>query len=125
MNYDDFFYSTDVNTTFIYYFPKINTNISLFYKYTGKLKMHYEDEEGILQNGYINGYNNLDLSIGKSFFSENLQLTAGVKNLLDVTSIDALAPGIGGGHSGGASGSRNVGYGRTFFLSMSYNFQKF
>jgi outer membrane receptor for ferrienterochelin and colicins len=85
--------------------------------------MHYEDDEGILQEGYVQGYNNLDLSVGKSFFSKNVQFTAGVKNLLDLTSIDALAPGVG--HSGGASGSRNVGYGRTFFVSLSYNFQKF
>lgn len=123
--YNNFFYSTDINSTLVYYFPSINASISLFYKYTGKLEMLYEDEEGLVQQGFIEGYHNVDVTLGKSFINKSLQLNAGVKNILDIKTIDALAPGIGNGHSGGVSGNRNVGYGRTFFMSLSYNFQKF
>ncbi len=123
--YNKFFYSTDVNSTLVYYFPKIDANVSLFFKYTGKRKLYYVDTEtDDIQEGFINDYNNLDLTVGKKLFNENMQITAGIKNLLDVTSIDANAPSIGG-HSGGSSDPQPVSYGRTVFVSISYNFQKF
>jgi len=121
--YNQFFYRTDANSTLVYHFPKIDASISLFYKYTGRLELLFEDEEGVIQEGYMDDYHNLDLTLGKSFFNKSLKLTAGIKNLANVMSVDALSPGIG--HSGGAAESRPVAYGRSFFVGLSYNFQKF
>jgi len=67
--YDKFYYSTDINTSLVYYFPSVNMNLSLFYKYTGKQKLLYEDNSGELQEGFMQAYNNLDLTVGKSLFS--------------------------------------------------------
>ena len=52
----------------------------------------------------------------------SLQNGCGVKNIFDVTDVNASAV-VGGAHSGSTSGYA-VGWGRSFFLKLTYNFIK-
>lgn len=118
-----FFYSTDVNTSVTYSIRKWDTDASIFYKYNGKLPQYYQNAEGELSEGYIEDYHTMDLTINKHFFNRTLTVSAGGKNLFDVKSVYSSGSTAGGAHGG--SGSSLIGYGRTFFVSVSYGFRKF
>ena len=76
----------------------------------------------MIYQGYMDSYNNLDLTLLKSFFKRRLSVNLGVRNLFDVTNIPSVA-GSGGVHSGGSS-SAPVAWGRTYFVKLNYNFSK-
>jgi len=118
-----FFYSTDVNTSITYTIPKIKTDLSVFYKYTGKLPQYYQTTDGELYEGYIDAYNMMDITLTKSFFKSSLNISTGVKNAFDVKSINASGTTGGGAHGG--SGSTLIGYGHSFFIGLSYVFNKY
>ena len=61
----------------------------------------------------------MDFTFQKFLFSNKLVAGAGIKNIFDVTDVDATAV-TGGVHSGGGSGY-GVGWGRTFFIKLTYN----
>jgi len=119
----EFFYSTDVNTSITYNVRKWDADASVFYKYNGKLPQYFQNPQGELQEGYIDAYHTMDITLNKYFFNRTLTLSTGVKNLFDVKTVNALGATTGGVHTGG-SGSL-VGYGRSFFVSLSYGFRKF
>ena len=118
-----FYYSTDVITNLHYKMIRWNADISLFYKYSGKIPQFFVDTDGSLVEGYIDNYNTMDITIQKFFLMNKLVVGGGVKNIFDVTDVDAAAM-AGGAHSGGGSGY-SVGWGRTFFLKLTYNFMKY
>ncbi len=119
----EFFYSTDVNTSITYTVRKWNTDASVFYKYNGKLPQYFQNAQGELEEGYIEDYHTMDVSVNKHFFNRTLTLSAGVKNLFDVKAVNATGGAAGGVHSGGSSSL--IGYGRSYFISLSYGFRKF
>ncbi len=121
-NANKFYYTTDVITNLHYRFIRWNTDISLFYKYSGKLPQFFVDANGDIVEGYIDQYNTMDISIQKHFLGNKLLLGGGVKNIFDVTDVSATAL-AGGVHSGGGSGYL-VGWGRTFFLKLTVNLMK-
>jgi len=117
-----FYYSTDVVTNLHYKIIRWNADISLFYKYSGKIPQFYVNEAGELEEGYIEHYNTMDITLQKFLFSNKLVIGGGVKNIFDVQDVEASAV-AGGAHSGGGSGY-SIGWGRSFFLKLSYNFIK-
>jgi outer membrane receptor for ferrienterochelin and colicins len=118
-----FFYSSDINTSVTYRIPGLKADVSVFYKYTGKLPQFYQTTGGEVYEGYIDAYNLLDITLGKSFLKGNLNISAGVKNLFDVKVINSSGIATGGVHGGSASSL--VGYGTSFFGSISYVFNKY
>lgn len=118
-----FFYSTDVNTSVTYSVRKWNTDFSVFYKYNGKLPQYFQNPQGEIVEGYIEDYNTMDITINKHFFNRTLLFSTGIKNVFDVKSVSASGATTGGAHGGG--GSSLIGYGRTFFLRLTYGFRKF
>ena len=94
----------------------------LYYKYTGRYPQFevYEDE---ILFGSVEPYHIMDFTINKTFLSKSLNLSSGVKNILNVTNVSRIGSS-GGIHSGG-SGSSPVGWGRTFFISLNYKFIKY
>ncbi len=117
-----FFYTSDINSSIRYSLVKYAMDISLFYKYTGKMPQYFVDALGNLKEGYIKDYHTMDISVIKNLLNRSLQVSVGVKNLFNNKSIPAIGGG-GGIHSGGDSAL--IGYGRTFFARVSYTFQKF
>ncbi|WP_026955225.1 TonB-dependent receptor [Algoriphagus vanfongensis] len=98
-------------------------SVNLFYKYTGALPGYQTvvDGENIsAQEVKLDGYHWMDFTLGKTVW-KNLQINVGVKNLLNITQINSTATG-GDAHGGGSS--RPIGYGRSYFLGLTYQFKK-
>ncbi len=92
------------------------------YKYNGSLPFFYTDEnDQQLKEGKQAAYQTLNASFSRSFFSYQLQVVLGAKNLFDVTTVERK--GSGGSSHGGGSGVP-ISYGRSFFISLNYKFFK-
>lgn len=123
-----FYYSPNLVASMGYRWMKYDVEFNADYKFTGRLPRVELTSSQELVEGYIESYHMLDVNVGKTFFREVLGLSAGVKNLLDVTTIPsstgASAGSNGTAHSGGGSGSVPIGWGRTFFIRATINFRK-
>lgn len=96
-------------------------NVNLFYKYTGELPNVIQNEDGSIEQNVMEDYHMLDATVSKSFFKERVQLSAGVKNALNVRSIAGTSVS-GGAHSSG-TGMIQVGTGRTYFMRLILEFK--
>lgn len=118
---DDFRYTLELNASANYRFEKINTTISAYYKYTGKLTQYVLEDilgDAYYRLGEQDPYSLMDASIRKGFFNNNLELTLGVRNIFDVTSINNTLQS-GATHSD-ASSQLMLFYGRSYFLKLNY-----
>ncbi|MFV0573000.1 MAG: TonB-dependent receptor plug domain-containing protein [Xanthomarina gelatinilytica] len=120
---DDFLYNFQLNANVNYLVPKWETTFSLYFKHVGKQHQFVEDINNEGQTEYFKGtteaYSWMDATIMKSFFNKKIVTTLGVRNLLDVTSVDTSAF-AGGAHSENPR-SISLNYGRSFFLKLAYN----
>jgi len=125
VKFEDFYFATDYTVDFRYDLFKYGINIAAFYKFSGKYPYYYFLDNGDdVTVGIMDSYNNLDLTLNKSFLKKNLVMSIGGKNLFDITNIPIAGAGNGGGHTGGG-GNSFVGWGRTFFIGLSYKFGTF
>jgi len=117
---DDYLYAVQVNTNVSYTVDKWNTTFSGFFKYNGPTYQFVYDAENQneISRSKLEGYGWLNTSIRKTFF-EDLEVTLGARNVLDITRVN-LSNGQGGAHSSGAQ-SQLLGYGRSYFLKLLYN----
>ncbi|WP_430817811.1 TonB-dependent receptor [Carboxylicivirga sp. RSCT41] len=104
-------------------YTESNTKIllALDYKYNGELPYFYSDSDGQIKEGHQDAYHTMGASLSKHFLKRKLQLTTGAKNLFDVKTVNRMGGG-GGAHSGG--GGLPVAYGRSFFINLTYKFNK-
>lgn len=91
-----------------------------FYKYTGRVQTY------LMLSGdpsptvsYINDYSMLDLNVTRNFFDKLLTVSVGGKNLLNVTQV---AAGSGTGVHTGSGTSTPIGWGRTVYVRLQFNF---
>ena len=119
-HFDNYIYSTDYTAEFRYDLFHYGMNLSAFYKYNGRYPYYYLSSDDRIAVGTMDPYSSLDISVNKSFFKKNLMLSAGGKNLFNVTNIPKSGAGMSA-HSGGDTNSP-VGWGRTFFIGLSYKF---
>ncbi|HLV51813.1 MAG TPA: TonB-dependent receptor [Flavobacterium sp.] len=122
---DDFLYTFNVNTALSYHLPKAQMNFALYFKHNGKTQQFINDINDSSQFvlSETEAYNWLDASVRKQFFDDKFEVMVGARNLLNVMDIrSTAASGVGG--SAHASTSRNImlGYGRSYFLKLTYNF---
>jgi outer membrane receptor for ferrienterochelin and colicins len=120
-NFDKYIYSPDLITNFQYLFRKINLTAAVYFKYNGKLPGYQVNADGTVSQFSNDSYRFLDATIRKGFFNEKVFVGAGIKNILNVTSINAVS--AGSAHS--ASGDQQaVGTGRTYFIRLQYTIGK-
>jgi outer membrane receptor for ferrienterochelin and colicins len=119
--YDPFKWSTEVTVSPSYRFIKPDITLSLYYKYTGSAPQLGFDEK-VLGWGWVDPYNTMDFTASKGFWNNRIRLSTGVKNIFNTTTIPST--GGGGAHSGGG-GSTNIGWGRTVFLKLSLQINKY
>ncbi len=120
----DFKWSPEVNAIVTYSFKKAGLDANLYYKYTGKLPYYQtatgnnnEVEYGLAETA---GYNWADITLNKKA-GKLFIINGGVRNLFNVTSINNTAA-VGGVHT--TSGARPIGYGRSYFLGLTFNWEK-
>lgn len=66
----------------------------------------------------------MDASIRKSFFKNQFEATIGARNIFNVTNVQITQGGggpTGGAHGGGGVSAMMLGYGRSYFLKLTYN----
>ncbi len=119
---NDFFFSNEARANFTYKFLKPDISFSIFYKYNGRLQNYqYDIVANKITLGYIDHFSLLDVTAGKNFFQKSLNITMGLKNILNITNVAAsISSGI---HSSGTNLAQ-AAMGRTFFVSLRYTFQK-
>ncbi|MEP2670364.1 MAG: TonB-dependent receptor [Cyclobacteriaceae bacterium] len=121
---DEFTWSPEVVTILSYKVPTAGLILSLYHKHTG-VTPYFEiaDVDGAetISLAKISSYDWLDFTIQKDVL-KNFILTTGVRNLLDVKNINNTSVD-GGTHTSG--GSRPIGYGRSYFLGISYSINNY
>lgn len=122
-NLPEFVWANELNATLHYNFPEANTSISLYYKYTGQLPSYqvYTDSnnEQVIHLTKIQDFHTADLTANKVFY-KYYTLTAGIKNLFNVTSINNTTTSTGAVH--GTAGTIPMSYGRSYTLGLSFQF---
>ncbi len=117
------YWSKDITTNISYKVSKLGTTATLFYKYSGRAPQVSPGDDETIGAFWVEKYHMLDISVIKSFLKNTLSVSAGGKNLFNVTTIPAT--GSGGSAHSGSSDSMNIAWGRTWFLKLSYNFNKY
>ncbi|RRB02502.1 TonB-dependent receptor [Larkinella rosea] len=121
----EFVWSPEINSNLTYHLQKIDTKVSLFYKYTGK-RPSYETQTGTdgkttTRLAETAAYHWADLTISKSI-TKYVTLNTGAKNLLNVTRLNNTSTDVGGAHSTG--GAVPLSYGRSYFLGLNFQWGK-
>ena len=121
-----FVWSPEVNSNIIYRFKKINTSFALFYKYTGArpgYTAQMNQQSGLMEikETRVSPFHWADFTVTKPLF-KLLTLSAGVKNIFDVTNLTNTGVTSGGAHSTG--GPVPMSYGRSYFLGLSFQWSK-
>jgi outer membrane receptor for ferrienterochelin and colicins len=117
-------WTPEVNTTLTYRVDKIGATASIFYKYTGTRSRYNatldpDSGEEVIQLVTIDPFQWADFTLTKSV-GDLITLNAGVKNLFDVQRLASNASG--GAHGGG--GSVPTGYGRSYFIGLTFQLNK-
>jgi outer membrane receptor for ferrienterochelin and colicins len=116
-----FYYYPEFTLNVNHNFEKPKLKLSIYGKYQGKLINTFINDKDEIYTGFIDAYTYADASLSRSFNKEKLQVATGVKNIFDITSVRSSSET--GSHNSSSS-STPVSYGRTFFLSLTYNWTK-
>ncbi len=122
ISYAPFKWATELTISPSYRFIKADVTLALYYKYTGSAPQLMVDA-GNLTWGWVDPYNTMDFTASKSFWDSRIRLSAGVKNIFNTTTI-ASTGGSGDVHGGGG-GEANISWGRTMFIKLSFQFNKY
>ncbi len=122
LDYDDMQSSNDFTSTITLSVLSINTDISVFYKYNGRLPRFTIDESNTLVFHFLDPFHTMDLSLNTHFWNTRFRASAGIRNLFNNYVIEQT--GMGGvAHSGG--GGMPVSMGRSLFIRLSYHFNTY
>ncbi len=121
---EEFAWSPEVISSVSYKLPKIGMIFSVYHKFTGVtpfFEITNDNGTQSVQLSEIDSFQWMDATIQKDLF-KNFIVTTGVRNLFDVVNINSTGV-TGGAHTGG--GARPIGYGRSYFLGISYSLNSF
>lgn len=120
---DDFLFNLQLNADLSYKIPKWNAFFSVYFKYLGEQNQFVEktnnEGEQVFVKGTTDAYSWMDATVKKTFLSNKLELMLGVRNLLDLTTVNTTAIS-GGAHNGPPVGFL-LGYGRSYFIKVAYS----
>ena len=108
----------DVNNKIKYEWTKKKWSVLINHRYIGSQPMYRLSNEEV-QLSTIEGYNMLDMSFSKSLWKRSINITAGVRNVLDIKTIQVIG-GSSGIHS--SIGRNTVSLGRSLFLGVKFGF---
>ncbi|MES2488047.1 MAG: TonB-dependent receptor [Bacteroidota bacterium] len=120
---DKFLFNFQLNANVAYTVPQWQTVFSAYYKLNG-VQQQFVDNGSLTNPAFelqkLDSFGLLEASARKSFFGKRLDATIGGRNLLDVVNVRSNVASGAGPH---AEGSTNLlmGYGRSYFLKLTYN----
>lgn len=118
---DKFLYALQVNANLSYNWEKQHTQFSVYYKYNGQQQQFasvVENGQNVYRISEIDAYSFLDASVRRAFFKRQFEVTVGARNILDITRINQ---GIATGGAHVATNGLLLGYGRSYFLKLTYS----
>ena len=122
---DDFLYGLQANSSLSYRIPKLDITSSIFFKYNGPQYqfVQQQDEAGetVLSRGKQDGFALMDASFRKRLIDNKLDLTFGIRNVLDIDRVNTTA--VEGGAHNGPPSSLLLAYGRSYFIKLLYQFK--
>ncbi len=115
-------FANELNGQVNYYFNKIGLSAAFFIRYNDKFIRFYQtvNQEGntVVAQAIQDGFTLADLTLTKAFWKNRLQLTSGIRNLLDIRNINTIG-NQGSAHSGDGSSSP-VATGRNYFARLRW-----
>lgn len=120
---DEFVFSPSILTNATLKFFKNKASANLFYKYSGEYPVHTYISDDEIALTYLEAYHNMDFNLSVKVWKQKIRLGTGVKNIFNNTQLQGTSGGSG--HGGGDGASSLVGWGRTFYVSVKYNFTKY
>jgi outer membrane receptor for ferrienterochelin and colicins len=116
-----FLYASELNNIAQYKIAKTNTLLAVFWKFNGKLPEYLVDDAGVVTIFKGQNYSMVDASVNQKLMKDRITIGAGLKNILNVTTINNL-------ESAGAHQSNDnrvfTGMGRSVFVRLQYQFSK-
>lgn len=119
---DQYVFTNNFLTSVTYKINKYNFSTRLEYAFNGEEPARYIDDNTNMEP-MVESYNDLNLTFTKSFFKRRLNLTMGVKNILDNTDLDYIGSTPGTGHDGGDQ-YRLLSWGRSYFVKLNFKLNK-
>ena len=120
---DSFLYAFQLNTSVSYKLPQLNTLFSVYYKFNGKDRQYISSNDtsgnATFVLSEVASYGWMDFSIRQSFLKEQFEVTLGSRNIFNVTELQASQSCSTGVHT--ANSGILLGYGRSYFLKLTYN----
>lgn len=110
-----YYFYPQLQTNASYDFKKINLSLNVFNKFMGKRYDYYLNENEEAVQLQTQAYNIMDFTVQKGFWKNRIGISAGIKNIFNVTSI--VGSQTGGAHSGG-NNTTQIGTGRTYFVGL-------
>jgi len=127
-NLSVFTFTTDYTWNMQYKNLKYRFQLNLYYKYTDEMYFYSGvisgDEIVDIQEGYRADFQNLDLTLSRSFFNNILDISSGIKNIFDNVNI-YRSGATGQIHGGAGTNSAPLAYGRIYFLKVGYNLTRY
>ncbi|MCX6282507.1 MAG: TonB-dependent receptor [Bacteroidetes bacterium] len=118
---DPLHWLTELSCSINFSISKPGLSFAMYYKYTGTAPQVVFNDKSLAW-GYVDPYNLMDITATKGFWENRIRLSAGIKNLFNVTTVPAS--GMVGTHGSGGDGM-NIAWGRTFFIKFSFTFNKY
>lgn len=123
----DYNFYLEANLGANYTLDNTKTLFALYYKYTGKRKQYtytpstsISTDPGQFVLGEVQDFNMLNFTVTQPFFKNHFEVSLGIKNIFDVSTIRNTVTS-GDGHNA-AAGDQNLFYGRSYFARVNYNF---
>jgi outer membrane receptor for ferrienterochelin and colicins len=121
----DFLWSPEINASVSYAVTSLKTKLSVFYKYTGKKPQYVTgnnaSNQSVLYIAETAGYNLADFT-AYTTVNKYVSVTAGVKNIFDVSNVNNSAAASNSIHSG--AGPVAISYGRSYFIGLNFQWHK-
>ena len=114
---NDFLYSSEFIANATINILKAS-KLNLFFKYTGKVPFYLESIDNSVITSYRDGYQLLNASFNKYLSKYNIDLSLGIKNILNVIEISNYTENTSV-HSS-TNNNLSIGYGRSYFASIKF-----
>ncbi len=119
---DKYIFTNNFLTAVTYKIPKYTFSTRLEYAFNGEEPARYIDD-GTSIEPMVSSYHDLNLTFTKSFFKRRLNISTGVKNILNNTDLDYIGATESSGHNGGVP-YRMLSWGRSYFVKLNFKLNK-
>ncbi|OJX31030.1 MAG: TonB-dependent receptor [Chryseobacterium sp. 36-9] len=115
----DFKYNLQAGASATYSLKKFQTQFALYYKYSGEEQRYVSNGTGY-DLGKMGDFHMMDFIVTQPLWKNQFDLSVGVKNIFDVTSVSNTAVNSVGHEI--STGVSNLFYGRSYIARLTYQF---